>query len=321
MKKFLGREYEIASSVGHIRDLPSKKFAIDVDNDFEPEYVLMDDKKDVIRSIQKMARGVEEVYLAPDPDREGEAIAWHIMHILPPGTKFKRITFNAITKKAVEEGIENPREIDLNLVNAQQARRLLDRMVGYQISPLLYRRISRGNSSGLSAGRVQSVALKLVVDRERAIEKFKPVEYWTLSSLLEKKEGSKKFNATLSHVDGKRVLKEKKGSDSFVIDNREVADQVLNRLKSATYVVEKKEEKEKKRHPVPPFTTSTLQQEASRHYGFSAQRTMQVAQSLYEGLDLGNEGQEGLITYMRTDSVRVSPEAVSDVRKYIGKRA
>lgn len=318
LKKFLGKGYTFASSVGHIRDLPSKGFGIDVENDFEPLYENLPDKKEVIQQLKKAAKEVDTVFLAPDPDREGEAIAWHIASILPKGTKFHRTTFNAITKNAVLEALEHPRDIDLSLVNAQQARRLLDRIVGYKISPLLTRRVQGARDGGLSAGRVQSVALKLVVDREREIEAFIPVEYWNLSSLLQSKEEASPFSAYLYSIDGKRVEKgapTAKGTTS--IPDEKTAKDVRAKLEKATYTIEKVEKKEKKRNPVPPFITSTLQQEASRHYGFSSARTMGIAQSLYEGIDLGQEGAEGLITYMRTDSVRVAPEAIEEARKFI----
>ena len=316
LKKFLGKDFVFESSVGHVRDLPQKGFGIDVENDFKPVYQILPDKKEVIAKLKKMASNADVVYLAPDPDREGEAIAWHIANILPKETNIQRITFNEITKGAVQDAIEHPREIDHHLVDAQQARRLLDRIVGYKISPLLQRRVQGGKDGFLSAGRVQSVALKLVVDREKEIEAFVPVEYWNVGTILQ--DGSKPFYAALLSVDGKRIEKEpKKGC--MTIGTEDEAKRVADVLKGAAYQVGKVEKKEKKRHPVPPFITSTLQQEASRHYGFSAQRTMSIAQSLYEGVDLGSEGTEGLITYMRTDSVRVSGEAVGHVRNLIEK--
>ncbi len=318
LKKFLGAGYTFESSLGHIRDLPSRGFGIDVENDFEPQYQILEDKKDVIQRLKKAAKEADIVYLAPDPDREGEAIAWHIASILPTGTKYKRTTFNAITKDAVLEALKHPRNIDQSLVDAQQARRLLDRIVGYKISPILTRRVQGGRDGGLSAGRVQSVALKLVVDREREIEEFKPVEYWNLGSILQGNPKDRSFSASLYSVDGKRVDKEEQeGKQIFTISNAQTAEKIVQRLKKAHYTAESIEKKEKKRNPVPPFITSTLQQEASRHYGFSASRTMGIAQSLYEGVDLGQEGAEGLITYMRTDSVRAAPEAIEAVRKYI----
>lgn len=318
LKKILGPNFLVESSVGHIRDLPEKEFGIDLDNDFEPKYTILPDKKEVIEKLKKAAKLCDTIYLSPDPDREGEAIAWHIAHILPPNTNIKRVSFNAITKEVVLKALEAPGKINLALVNAQQARRLLDRMVGYKISPILNRRIQRGRDSFLSAGRVQSVALKLVVDREKEIEAFVPVEYWNLGAILAADKASRNFRANLYSVDGKRVEKEAvEGKDLTIINNKAAADAIIARMKSEPYTVLSVERKEKRRNPVPPFITSTLQQEASRHYGFSSARTMNIAQSLYEGIDLGNEGAEGLITYMRTDSVRIVPEAIQEARKLI----
>ncbi|MEM8727848.1 MAG: type I DNA topoisomerase [Chlamydiota bacterium] len=318
LKKFLGNAYRIESSVGHIRDLPTKGFGIDLENDFEPGYENLPDKKDVIAKLKKTAKECATVYLSPDPDREGEAIAWHIAHILPEGPRVQRVTFNAITKDAVSEALKQPRKINLDLVNAQQARRLLDRMVGYKISPLLQRRIKRSGSTNLSAGRVQSVALKLVVDREKQIDAFEPIEYWTIVASLQGDPQERSFDATLTHIDGKRVEKERiAGKEVALIPNEIEAKKLATQLKHATFKISKVEKKEKKRHPVPPFITSTLQQEASRHYGYSASRTMGIAQSLYEGIDLGTEGTEGLITYMRTDSTRVETEAIQAARTLI----
>lgn len=318
LKKFLGKEFIFASSLGHIRDLPQKGFGIDVEHDFEPQYEILPDKKEVIEKLKEAALQCDVVYLSPDPDREGEAIAWHIAAILPPDTVIKRTAFNAITKDAVLDAIAHPSDIDGALVNAQQARRLLDRIVGYKISPILARKIQRRR--GVSAGRVQSVALKLVVDREKEIEAFRPVEYWNIGAILKDGDPTKKFPARLYSVDGKRWEKEaQEGKDFFLIPNQEVAASVVARLEKASYTVEKVEKKEKKRNPEPPFITSTLQQEASRHFRFSASKTMNIAQTLYEGVDLASEGAEGLITYMRTDSVRLAPEAVQEARQFILK--
>jgi DNA topoisomerase-1 len=318
LKKFLGPDYILESSIGHIRDLPEKEFGIDIENDFEPKYTILPNKEEVIERLRKAAKQCDVVYLSPDPDREGEAIAWHIMQVLPPKTNYKRVAFNSITKDAVLKALDNPRTIDIALVNAQQARRLLDRIVGYKISPLLNHRIQRGREKFLSAGRVQSVALKLVVDREKEIEAFKPVEYWNLGAILKTDPEERSFRASLYSVDGKRFEKEPiEGKNLTLIGNKEAADAILDRMRPGPFEVLKIERKEKKRNPVPPFITSTLQQEASRHYGFSSSRTMGIAQGLYEGIDLGVEGPEGLITYMRTDSVRVSPEAIAEARAYI----
>lgn len=318
LKKFLGDNYIFESSLGHIRDLPEKEFGIDVEHDFTPKYVVLPDKEKVIARLKKAAKECDTVYLSPDPDREGEAIAWHISEILPPKTNIKRVAFNSITKDAVLKALESPKEIDPGLVNAQQARRLLDRIVGYKISPILNRRIQRGKDASVSAGRVQSVALKLVVDREKEIEAFKPVEYWNLTALLKTSQEERTFSSSLYTIDGKRIEKEPiENKEYALVNNKQVADSVLSRMKNPPYTVLSVEKKEKKRNSVPPFITSTLQQEASRHYGFSSSRTMSIAQTLYEGVDLGNEGAEGLITYMRTDSVRVAPEALEEARQYI----
>jgi DNA topoisomerase I len=317
LKKFLGKDFVFASSIGHVRDLPAKGFGIDVENDFEPQYEVLADKKEVIAKLRAAAKECDVVYLAPDPDREGEAIAWHIADLLPPKTVIKRTAFNSITKDAVLEALAHPEEINQALVNAQQARRLLDRIVGYKISPILARRIQRRN--GVSAGRVQSVALKLVVDREKEIEAFKPVEYWNIGAILQDGDPSKKFPSRLLSVDGLKWEKEapQVQKDVFLIPDQKTAEGVVKRLEKAKYQVAKVEKKEKKRNPEPPFITSTLQQEASRHYRFSSSKTMNIAQTLYEGVDLDSEGAEGLITYMRTDSVRLAPEAISEARNFI----
>ena len=319
LKKFLGEKFSFESSVGHVRDLPQKGFGIDVEHDFEPNYVIMPDKKEVTDRLKKAAKQADVVYLSPDPDREGEAIAWHIASLLPKGTPIKRVTFNEFTKEAVMEALKHPRHIDQALVDAQQARRLLDRIVGYKISPILTRRVQGARDGGLSAGRVQSVALKLVVDREKEIEAFTPVEYWNIAAILQVKKEQQTIYAHLLSVGGKRVEKEAvPDKDYFTIGDEKTAKEIVGQLQKATYRVDSVEKKEKKRNPVPPFITSTLQQEASRHYGFSSARTMNIAQGLYEGVDLGEEGPEGLITYMRTDSVRLAPESIEAARKYIG---
>jgi DNA topoisomerase I len=320
LQKFLGPNYLFESSLGHIRDLPEKSFGIDVEGDFEPAYEILSEKKQVIDRLVKAAKQADVVYLCPDPDREGEAIAWHIAAILPEGTNYKRTAFHSITKSEVLKALEHPEEISIALVNAQQARRLLDRIVGYKISPILARKVMGGRREGrsLSAGRVQSVALKLVVDREKEIEKFLPVEYWTLGATLDKEKSKHPFRATLFTIDGKRVEKEPvEGKEVALVPDEKTATQLAKQLKGATYEVSEVVRKEKRRHPVAPFITSTLQQEASRHFRFSTSRTMKTAQTLYEGVDLGAEGPEGLITYMRTDSVRTAPEAVHGVRDYI----
>jgi len=319
LKKFFKGNYEFASSVGHIRDLPAKEFGIDIEHDFQPQYINLPDKTEVIKKLKKAAKDADVVYLAPDPDREGESIAWHIAEILPKKSNLKRIAFHSITKQAVLDALNNPREIDISLVNAQQARRLLDRMVGYKISPILTKKIRKGKN-GISAGRVQSVALKLVVEREKEIKAFIPQEYWTLKSLMLDQKHQHEFSAFLWKVDGKKVEKEKTDKDAFIIDNEKTALEIKERLEKSTYKIDKVEKKEKKRHPVPPFITSTLQQEASRHYNFPVARTMSIAQTLYEGIDMGDEGTEGLITYMRTDSVQVAPVAIEEARNHIQRK-
>ncbi|MBM3191028.1 MAG: type I DNA topoisomerase [Chlamydiae bacterium] len=321
LKKILGTKYHFESSLGHIRDLPTKGFGIDIENNFEPEYTTLPEKKDLIKKLKDAAKDASIVYLAPDPDREGEAIAWHIASILPKSTKIKRISFNAITKLAVEEALKHPREIDQTLVDAQQARRLLDRMVGYKISPILQRKIQKGRDGFLSAGRVQSVALKLVVEREKEIDAFIPKEYWTIAALLKPSKKDPFFSAFLHSVGGKKIVKEVADPQKEIaISNKTSAEALVTKLKQATYEVASVEKKEKKRNPVPPFITSSLQQEASRHYGFSATRTMKIAQALYEGVELGKRGIEGLITYMRTDSTRIDPEAQKEARAFLQKR-
>ncbi len=315
LKKFLGNKYVIESSVGHVRDLPAKSFGIDLEKDFEPSYSILPEKKKVVEKLQQASKDAPTIYLAPDPDREGEAIAWHISQLLPKKANIKRITFTSITKNAVLEALDNPRAINIDLVNAQQARRLLDRIVGYKISPILSRRIRRNITSSLSAGRVQSVALKFVVDREKEIDSFIPVEYWNIKAKLDNKKDI--FQAYLLSVDGKRITKEVEGENSFQVSNEKIAKTLVKELEACDYQIESITAKEKKRNPVPPFITSTLQQEASRHYGFSSVKTMSVAQRLYEGIDLGEHGTLGLITYMRTDSVRIVPEVITELRSFI----
>ncbi len=306
IKGFLGKDFAVEASMGHVRDLPSSKLGVDVDNDFEPTYVALKDRKDVLSKLAAAAKGATTVYLASDPDREGEAIAWHVANALKlkPG-QIKRIQFNEITKTAVEQALLSPREINLDRVNAQQARRVLDRLVGYKISPLLWRKVKKN----LSAGRVQSVAVRLITDREREIEAFVPVEYWSLTATLTPQTGRKTpFEAALSQYQGKKIE----------LKTQTEADQVLADLRGAVYRVSKVKKSERQRKPYAPFITSTLQQEAARKLGFGAKRAMMVAQQLYEGIDLGTEGGTvGLITYMRTDSTRVSAEAQADAKQYI----
>jgi DNA topoisomerase-1 len=303
--KFLGSRYKVVASVGHVRDLPRSKLGIEKENNFEPTYINIRGKGDVIRALKKEAKSAASILLATDPDREGEAISWHIAYILGlPDDGENRIEFNEITKEAIKSAVERPRRIDRNLVDAQQARRVLDRLVGYEISPLLWRKIRRG----LSAGRVQSAALKIIVDREREILAFVPEEYWTVTALLKKKEGDARvFPAKLIEKNGEK----------FAISNKDEADAVLTGLENGFYKVTRAEKKERTRRPFAPFTTSSMQQDASVKLGFRTGRTMKVAQQLYEGVDVKGRGTVGLISYIRTDSVRISAEAEAMARAYI----
>lgn len=308
ISKFLGKGYIIKSSFGHLRDLPKSKLGVDVEHDFEPHYIISRDKTKTAKELKEAAKKADDILFATDEDREGEAISWHLAHILEIEPKdAKRITFHEITKPAILHAIENPRDLDLRLVDAQQARRILDRLVGYNLSPFLWRKVTKG----LSAGRVQSVAVRLVVEREREIQKFKPEEYWTLEGLFEKdKTGS--FPAKLSSIAGKKL-------DKMGLKNKEQLDEILKNLSGAAYTVTKAEKKKTSRAPLPPFTTSTLQQEANHALGFSAKQTMRLAQQLYEGMDLGDEGSVGLITYMRTDAVNLSEKFLQEAAELIGK--
>ena len=304
IKKFLGGSTKVVASMGHIRDLPKSKLGVDIEHDFEPEYINIRGKGDLIKSLKKDAKSAKKVYIATDPDREGEAIAWHLATILKDEeNKITRVTFNEITKGAVQKAIKEPRDIDINLVDAQQARRVLDRIVGYKISPLLWKKVRRG----LSAGRVQSVAVKLIVDREEEIEKFKPEEYWNIYANLEDKETKKQFEAKFYGKNGKKQE----------IHNKEEVEKILKDIEKAKYIVEEVKKGEKKRTPAPPFTTSTMQQEASRKLGFTLKKTMSIAQGLYEGVKIPEKGTIGLITYMRTDSTRISEEARKAAKEHI----
>ena len=304
IKKFLGGNTKVIASMGHIRDLPKSKLGIDVEHNFEPEYINIRGKGDLIKELKKDAKSSKKVYLATDPDREGEAIAWHLSKILDvDNSKVTRVTFNEITKTAVQKAIKEPRDIDINLVDAQQARRVLDRIVGYKISPVLWKKVRRG----LSAGRVQSVAVKLIVDREEEIEKFIPEEYWNIYVKLLDEKSKKTFEAKFYGKDGKKQE----------VHNKEQVDKILSGIENAKYIVEDVKKGEKKRNPAPPFTTSTMQQEASRKLGFTLKKTMSVAQGLYEGVKIPEKGTVGLITYMRTDSTRISEEARAAAKKHI----
>ncbi len=306
IKKFLGGSTKVVASMGHIRDLPKSKLGIDIEHDFEPEYINIRGKGDLIKSLKKDAKNAKKVYLATDPDREGEAIAWHLAHILEiPEDNLCRVTFNEITKETVKESIKKPRKIDMNLTYAQQARRVLDRIVGYKISPVLWKKVRRG----LSAGRVQSVAVKLIVDREEEIEKFIPEEYWNISAILLDEKSKKNFVAKFYGKDGKKLA----------IHSKEEVDSILKDIENGKYIVTDVKKGEKKRNPAPPFTTSTMQQEASRKLGFTLKKTMSIAQGLYEGVKVGEKGTVGLITYMRTDSTRISEEARAAAKNQIIK--
>ena len=304
IKKFLGGSTKVVASMGHIRDLPKSKLGIDIEHDFEPEYINIRGKGDLIKSLKTDAKKAKKVYLATDPDREGEAIAWHLAKILENDKdKITRVTFNEITKTAVQKAIKEPRNIDLNTVDAQQARRVLDRIVGYKISPILWKKVKRG----LSAGRVQSVAVKLIVDRENEIENFIPEEYWNIYADLKDEKSKKQFEARFYGKNGKKQE----------IHSKEEIDQILKTIEKAKYTVSEVKKGEKKRNPAPPFTTSTMQQEASRKLGFTLKKTMSVAQGLYEGVKIAEKGTVGLITYMRTDSTRISEEARASAKKQI----
>jgi len=316
IQKYLGKDFTVEASLGHVKDLPKSTLGVDTDNDFETEYVVIPGKEKVLAKLKKLALSADNIYLAPDPDREGEAIAAHLAEELGDGGKGKkkkkkkgeegerirRVTFNEITKRAVQEAFEHPRNVDRNLVDAQQARRVLDRLVGYQVSPLLWDKVRRG----LSAGRVQTVALRLIVEREREIKAFQKQEYWTIDAHL---AGPKPpaFDA--------RFLG--KGEEKIEVTNGEDAEKIRAALEHADWLVRTVDRKERRRNAAPPFTTSKLQQDSSRKLRFSVKRTMMIAQRLYEGVELGEEGSVGLITYMRTDSTRVSADAIAEVRDYI----
>lgn len=304
IKGYLGKGYEVVASMGHVRDLPSARLSVDIEHDFAPKYAIIKGKENFVKELQKKAGKSDYVYLATDPDREGEAISWHLATILGLDLKDKnRVTFNEITKHGVEQGMEHPRSIDIDLVDAQQARRILDRLIGYKLSPFISQKIRRG----LSAGRVQSVALRLVVDREEEIRAFKPEEYWSIDAKFTNPPGKKTFSAALNSKDGKKIK----------ITCKDESDQILAELEGAEYIVTSVKKGTRKKSPTPPFITSTLQQEASRKLSFQARRTMKAAQELYEGVDVEGLGTVGLITYMRTDSLRISEEARAAGNQFI----
>ena len=303
IKQYLGKSYNVIASMGHVRDLPKSQLGVDLEHDFEPKYITIRGKGDLLSKLKKEAKAAKKIYLATDPDREGEAISWHLAQLLQiDETSNCRIVFNEITKNAVQAAIKEPRPIDMDLVNSQQARRVLDRIVGYKISPILWRKVKKG----LSAGRVQSVATRLVVDREREIESFVPEEFWTVDAKLSTKDGAT-FEASLSAKSGKKIKPKTADEVKAITDS----------LKQQSFVVESVKKGEKKRSPAPPFTTSTLQQEASRKLNFTVKKTMLAAQKLYEGVTVPGHGTVGLITYMRTDSLRLSNDAVADAREQI----
>lgn len=305
ISKYLGRKYIVKASMGHVRDLPKSQLGVEVEEDFEPKYITIRGKGPILKELKDARKKVKRVYLAADPDREGEAIAWHLAHYLDvPEDEACRVVFNEITKQAVKDAFKTPRQIDMDLVNAQQARRILDRLVGYQISPLLWKKVKKG----LSAGRVQSVAVKIIIDRENEIKAFEPEEYWSIT--LQLTIGKETFEAKFHSLDGKK--KE--------LHSKEDVDQILHIIEDASFEVSEVRERERLRHPAAPFITSSLQQEAARKLNFRASKTMSIAQQLYEGIDLGKEGTVGLITYMRTDSTRISATAQEEVRAYISEK-
>ncbi|ODM25686.1 DNA topoisomerase I [Clostridium sp. Bc-iso-3] len=305
--KFLGKGYKIVASVGHVRDLPKSQMGVDIENDFTPKYITIRGKGDIISKLKKEAKNANTIYLATDPDREGEAISWHLANLLNIDNKEKcRVTFNEITKNAVKNAIKSPRQINMDLVDAQQARRVLDRIVGYKISPLLWKKVKKG----LSAGRVQSVTTRLICDREEEIEKFVPEEYWTITARLQKEGVKSPFDAKFYGLDNKKAE----------LKSEEEVNKILDEIKNTVFKVQKVKKGEKKKNPNAPFTTSTMQQEASRKLGFSTKKTMIVAQQLYEGIEVKGVGAVGLVTYIRTDSTRVSDEAQNQTSEYIKEK-
>ena len=311
ISRFLGRDFKVESSYGHVRDLPKSTLGIDVEKTFEPKYVIPTKSRKQVNLLKKEAEGADKIILATDEDREGEAIAWHLIAALGlenrPGNKIERIVFHEITEKAIKEALKNPRELDLKLINAQQARRILDRIVGYKLSPFLWKKVYRG----LSAGRVQSVAVRLIAEREREIQNFKPEEYWTISANLKKTDTKEELEANLAKKDGAAINK-------FDIKTKADADKIANELERQEWRVQNVEKKAVSKNPWPPFTTSTLQQEAFRRLGFSAKQTMRLAQQLYEGVELGEQA-TGLITYMRTDSLNLSEDSLASAKEYLAR--
>jgi len=306
LEKFLGKDYSVKASSGHIRDLPPGAMGVDLEKDFTPTYTVLKGKEKIVKDLKGYASKSDSILLAPDPDREGEAIAWHLSFLLESKKEVKRIEFNEITKSAVQQAVKTPRDIDMKRVEAQQARRILDRIVGYKISPLLWKKVRKG----LSAGRVQSVAVRLICEREALVQRFVPKEFWKITALFSKKNKKQSFESLVFSKSGKQIE----------IGDEASANAVLKDLEGAAYEVKEVRRKEQKRNPYPPFITSTLQQDASRKLGYQAKRTMSIAQKLYEGIEVSGEGYVGLITYMRTDSVRSADTAVEEVRRYIGEK-
>jgi len=308
INKYLGTKYILKASMGHVRDLPKSRLGVDLEKEFEPSYRVIRDRKVLVKELKEAAKNAAKIFLAPDPDREGEAIAWHLAEILTKDKeKIFRVSFNEITKAAVSAAFENPGKLNFDKIESQQTRRILDRILGYKLSPLLWKKVG----SGLSAGRVQSVALRLICEREAEIDKFNPKEYWSIEAdLFKKVEPTTPFRATLDRIHGEK----------FEIPHQERAEKFAEELRKATFKVKKVDKKDKKRHPYPPFITSTLQQAAVNRLRWSVGKTMLVAQQLYEGLEVGDEGSVGLITYMRTDSCNISGVALSEVRNYIPKK-
>lgn len=306
LKKYIGKDFDVTATAGHIKDLPPKKMGIEIENNFTPEYEVISGKQKTIKALKDAAKGKEEIYLAPDPDREGEAIAFHTADVLKKkDRKFYRILLHELTKNGIKESLKNPKELDRDKFDAQQTRRILDRLVGYQISPLLWKKVQRG----LSAGRVQSVAVRMICDREKEIHAFEPEEYWNIMALLSKEDTGEKIEAKLA----------KKSNKKIKLSNKEQTDYVLDAIKDANFIVDKIKKKKINKNPQPPFITSKMQQDAISKLRFSAQKTMTIAQQLYEGIKLGEEGHVGLITYMRTDSTRVSKEASSEAFSWINE--
>lgn len=304
IEKYLGKKYKVKASMGHIRDLPKSQMGVDIENHFEPKYITIRGKGPILKELKTAAKRAKKIYLAADPDREGEAIAWHLANSLDLDVNSDcRVVFNEITKDAIKESFKHPRPINKDLVDAQQARRILDRLVGYNISPLFWKKVKRG----LSAGRVQSVAVRLIIDREKEIKEFVPEEYWSINGEFLK--GKEKFEASFYGID----------KEKMELTSEDQVKEVLNKMEGNRFIVESVTKKERRRNPAVPFTTSSLQQEAARKLNFRAKKTMMLAQQLYEGIDLGKEGTVGLITYMRTDSTRISEVAKEEAAGYIAE--